>query len=89
MRAFFKLAKYEELISSSPHSKAANSTFLSLQKFEMENHVPFELAAVFRYWLSNSLVRDPRTEKLVNADRDIPRHAEKLKLRKGDKGGQT
>ena len=54
MRAFFKLAKYEELILNSPHNKAANLTFLSLQKFEMENHVPFELAAVFRYWLSNS-----------------------------------
>ena len=53
MRAFFKLVKYEELISSSPHNKVVNSTFLSQQKFEMGNHVLSELVAVFRDRLSD------------------------------------
>ena len=53
MRAFFKLEKFEELISSSHHNKVANSTFLSQQKFEMGNHVLSELVAVFRDRLSD------------------------------------
>lgn len=65
MRAFFKLEKFEELISSSHHNKVANSTFLSQQKFEMGNHVLFELVAVFRKSLSNSFELQLKTEKLV------------------------